>query len=178
MKRFLCATPETSELVFARFESKICVPPLCGGHIYSSHAQWYWKFLVPLLLILWSEASPEWHLRLFRAMEAPFQLPLGCSVYYFITEMFSPSVITECQQTPVLFRSSQPPPPPLKCGKTVKSRSKFPFKVVFNLNGSFLKESTVLQKSVLQIYSVSDPCPPPLAIAMYRQKTSVPYLQS
>lgn len=105
MKRFLRATPETSELVFARFESKICIPPLGGGHISSSHAQWYWKFLVPLL-IPWSDTSPEWHLRLFQAMEAPFQLPLGRSVHYFITEMFSPSVITECQQTPGLFRSS------------------------------------------------------------------------
>lgn len=62
-------------------KAKSVYPPLGGGHISSSHAQWYWKFLVPLF-IPWSDTSPEWHLRLFKAMEAPFQLPLGRSVHY------------------------------------------------------------------------------------------------
>jgi len=45
-------------------------------------------------------------------------------------EMFSPSaIITESQQTPILFRTAYPL---LKRGKTIKkSHPKFPFKVVY-----------------------------------------------
>lgn len=76
------------------------------------------------------QTIPKGHLRLFfKTMEAPLQLPVDCSVHYFIMKMFSPSaIIRESQETPILFRSAYPL---LKRSKMIKkSHPKFPFKVV------------------------------------------------